>query len=198
MRAIGVMSFQVNGIPVCRGVVKMFERVITMVWGSPFLLLTCRKPSAPAPPDLLTTMMGRGESLCFSAAPAIRRAIWSAPPPVPAGTTSSMGRVGAHAAPAGDAIAAPSPTSRAISAARLMCDVLLLGLEEDFDRQTNRGQAPFHAWPRRPAKGEAHPPAGPLACYSVLTAARAASRRRKGMTAGISYLSHISSTLPWK
>ena len=34
-----------------------------MVWASPFLPLTCRKPSAPAPPDLLTTMSGRGREL---------------------------------------------------------------------------------------------------------------------------------------
>src|SRR5712692_2005245 len=43
-------------------------------------------------------MIGRGESLCFSAMPAMRRAIWSAPPPVPAGVTNSMGLVGSHAA----------------------------------------------------------------------------------------------------
>src|SRR5712692_8320657 len=34
---------------------------------------------------------GRGESLCFSAMPEMRRAIWSAPPPVPAGITNSIG-----------------------------------------------------------------------------------------------------------
>ena len=62
-----------------------------MVWASPFLPLTCRKPSAPAPPDLLTTMMGRGASLYFSTRPAMSRAIWSAPPPVPAGMTNSIG-----------------------------------------------------------------------------------------------------------
>ncbi len=43
-------------------------------------------------------MNGLGESLCFSAMPAMRRAIWSAPPPVPAGTTNSTGLVGSHAA----------------------------------------------------------------------------------------------------
>ena len=68
-RATGVRSFQLNGTPVCSGVVNRFESVMMMVWASPFLPLTCRKPSAPAPPDLLTTMSGRGESLCFSAMP---------------------------------------------------------------------------------------------------------------------------------
>src|SRR5262245_57605550 len=68
------------------------------VYASPFLPLTSRNPSAPAPPALLTTMNGLGESLCFSAMPAMSRAIWSAPPPVPAGTTNSMGFEGSHAA----------------------------------------------------------------------------------------------------
>ena len=87
-----------------------------MVWASPFLPLTWRNPSAPAPPDLLTTMMGRGVSLCFSAMPAMRRAIWSAPPPVPAGMTNSMGLVGsqaAHAGVTGLAARIAVPTTRA-------------------------------------------------------------------------------------
>src|SRR3989441_138571 len=94
IRATGVRSRQLNGMPVWRGVVKRLESVMIRVWASPFFPLTSRKPSAPAPPDLLTTMSGRGESLCFSAMPEIRRAIWSAPPPVPAGTTNSIGFVG--------------------------------------------------------------------------------------------------------
>src|SRR2546426_639185 len=98
IRATGVRSRQLNGMPVWRGVVKRLESVMIRVWASPFFPLTSRKPSAPAPPDLLTTMSGRGESLCFSAMPAIRRAIWSAPPPVPAGTTNSIGLVGSQAA----------------------------------------------------------------------------------------------------
>src|SRR3989304_1149327 len=85
MRLTGVGSFQLNGTPVGSGVVNRFDRVMMIVWASPFLPLTCRNPSAPAPPDLLTTMMGRGESLCFAAIPALSRAIWSAPPPGPGG-----------------------------------------------------------------------------------------------------------------
>jgi hypothetical protein len=46
---------------------------------------------------LFTGIKGRGESLCFSAIPEISRAIWSAPPPVPAGMTNSMGFVGSQA-----------------------------------------------------------------------------------------------------
>src|SRR5437762_12320413 len=84
------------------------------VWASPFFPLTSRKPSAPAPPDLFTTMSGRGESLCFSAMPEIRRAIWSAPPPVPAGTTNSMGFVGSQAGPAGAAATSTRTRARAL------------------------------------------------------------------------------------
>ena len=69
--------------------------------GSPLAPLTSRKPSAPAPPDLLTTISGSFISLCLTTMPWIRRAIWSAPPPVPAGTTNSTGLVGSHAACAG-------------------------------------------------------------------------------------------------
>jgi len=60
IRAIGVRSRQPNGMPVWNGVVKRLESVMMMVWASPFLPLTSRKPSAPAPPPLLTTMIGRG------------------------------------------------------------------------------------------------------------------------------------------
>src|SRR2546427_1800724 len=90
------------------------------VWASPFFPLTSRKPSAPAPPDLLTTMSGRGESLCFSAMPEIRRAIWSAPPPVPAGTTNSIGFVGSQAAPRSE-----EHTSELQSQSNLVCRLLL-------------------------------------------------------------------------
>ena len=65
--------------------------------GSPFASLTARKPSAPAPPDLLATISDSFISLCLTMIPWIRRAIWSAPPPVPAGTTNSTGLLGSHA-----------------------------------------------------------------------------------------------------
>ena len=48
--------------------------------------------------------------------PWISRAIWSAPPPVPAGTTNSTGLVGSHAARAGPA--AEHVASRAAAARR--------------------------------------------------------------------------------
>src|SRR3989441_3460738 len=113
MRAMGVRSFQLNGMPVCSGVVKRFESVMMIAWlrSSPRFSLICRKPSAPAPPDLFTTTMGRGVSLCFSAMPWMRRAIWSAPPPVPAGTTNSICLVGSHAAAAGATVIARIPTT---------------------------------------------------------------------------------------
>ena len=125
-RAIGVRSFQLNGTPVWSGVVNRLDSVMMMVWASPFLPLTYRKPSAPAPPDLLTTMNGLGESLCFSARPAMSRAIWSAPPPVPAGTTNSTGLVGSHAT-------AGSPIARTTS-----------GTSTPVSRRQNRRQNRLH------------------------------------------------------
>ena len=99
----GVMSFQLKGTPVAIGVVNRFDSVMMILWGSPLASFTSRKPSAPAPPDLLTTIRDSFISLCLTTMPWIRRAIWSAPPPVPAGTTNSTGLVGSHAAPAGPA-----------------------------------------------------------------------------------------------
>ena len=54
--ATGVRSFQLNGTPVASGVVNRFDSVMMILCGSPFAPLTSRKPSAPAPPDLLTTI----------------------------------------------------------------------------------------------------------------------------------------------
>src|SRR5687767_12141191 len=51
----GVMSFQWNGTPVAIGVVNTFDSVMTILCGLPREFLTSRKPSAPAPPDLLMT-----------------------------------------------------------------------------------------------------------------------------------------------
>src|SRR5262245_51767109 len=56
--ATGVRSFQLKGTPVASGVVKRLESVMMILLGSPFASLTARKPSAPAPPDLLTTIIG--------------------------------------------------------------------------------------------------------------------------------------------
>src|SRR3954470_18692767 len=94
----GVMSFQLKGTPVAIGVVNRFDSVMMILLGSPLAPLTSRKPSAPAPPDLLTTITDSFISLCLTMIPWINRAIWSAPPPVPAGTTNSTGLVGSHGA----------------------------------------------------------------------------------------------------
>ena len=53
--ATGVRSFQVNGMPVPSGVVNRFDSVMTSLCGLPFEPFTSRKPSPPAPPDLLMT-----------------------------------------------------------------------------------------------------------------------------------------------
>src|SRR3546814_2788995 len=88
--------------------------------GSPALALTSRKPSAPAPPDLLITTIGRGIRLCLVTIPWMSRAIWSAPPPEPAGTMKVTCLVGCHAAMAGVAMiadirAAPASAPRLLS-----------------------------------------------------------------------------------
>ena len=95
------MSRQLNGTPVASGVVNRFDSVMTSLCGLALSPFTSRKPSAPAPPPLLTTMMGWAISLFLATTPWMKRAIWSAPPPVPAGTTNSTGLVGSQAIAAG-------------------------------------------------------------------------------------------------
>ena len=73
--ATGVMSRQLNGTPVANGVVNRFESVMTILCGLPLSPLTSRNPSAPAPPDLLTTTMGWGISLFLATTPWMKRAI---------------------------------------------------------------------------------------------------------------------------
>src|SRR6185312_13166119 len=84
----GVRFFHENGTPVAIGVVNRFDSVMMILLGSPFAPCTSRKPSAPAPPDSLTTTIGCFIRLCLAMTPCRKRAIWSAPPPVPAGTTN--------------------------------------------------------------------------------------------------------------
>ena len=117
--ATGVRSFQLNGTPVASGVVNRFESVMMILWGLPSSALTSRKPSAPAPPDLLMTTIDWGIRLCFWTTPWIMRAIWSAPPPVPAGTMNSTVFVGSHAtaAPGSADIATPAPAATAAPSA---------------------------------------------------------------------------------
>src|SRR5512141_3060792 len=91
------MSFQLKGMPVASGVVNRFDSVMISLCASPFEFLTSRKPSPPAPPDLLMTTTDCFDRLCLVTMPCIVRAIWSAPPPVPAGTMISIGLVGSQA-----------------------------------------------------------------------------------------------------
>ena len=93
----GVRSRQLKGTPVASGVVKRLERVMTSMCGLPRAPLASRKPSAPAPPALFTTTRGWRISACLDTMPWITRAIWSAPPPVPAGTMNCTGRFGSQA-----------------------------------------------------------------------------------------------------
>src|SRR4030042_6526735 len=95
---MGVRSFQLKGRPVARGVVKRLDKVRVITCGSPFFPLTYINPSAPAPPDLLITIKGFGERLYFDISGETNRAITSAPPPAPAGTTNSTGLGGCQAA----------------------------------------------------------------------------------------------------
>ena len=63
------MSFQLKGTPVAIGVVNRFDSVMMSLCGSPLASFTDRKPSAPAPPDLLTTTSGSFISLCLTTMP---------------------------------------------------------------------------------------------------------------------------------
>src|SRR6185295_36311 len=121
----GVMSFQLKGTPVAIGVVNRFDSVMMILLASPLASLTSRKPSAPAPPDLLTTTIDSFISLCLTMIPWISRAIWSAPPPVPAGTTNSTGLVGSHAA-AGPARHAASATTAQCAARERWANSLMV------------------------------------------------------------------------
>src|SRR5215207_5229362 len=132
----GVMSFHLNGTPVAIGVVNRLERVMMILCGSPLASLTSRKPSAPAPPDLLTTTSDSFISLCLTTMPWMRRAIWSAPPPVPAGTTNSTGLVGSHAASAGAATAHAASVSAPAKWGLL--NIILSPDEEACGRQRDR------------------------------------------------------------
>src|SRR2546428_1968477 len=204
-RVTGVRSFQENGTPVWSGVVTRYERVMMMVCASPFWPFTCRKPSARAPPDLLTTMIGRGESLCFSAMPWMSRAIWSAPPPVPAGTTNSMGLVGSHAE-AG--VVRSVPVSSTTSETDV--GVLIIGASPLRARDGSAGRDGWDAVRRAECKTgpDARRRPAPLyttdrlvtdhRSYFTFNAACAASSFRNGTTPGISHWSHCWSTFSWK
>ena len=93
----GVMSRQLKSTPVASGAVNRFDSVITSLCGLPLLALMSIRPSMPELPALLTTLIGWRSSCLLAASWAMKRAIWSAPPPVPAGTTSSTGAVGSQA-----------------------------------------------------------------------------------------------------
>ncbi len=116
--ATGVRSFQLKGMPVASGVVNRFDSVMMILCGLPAEDLTSRKPSPPAAPALLITTIGCFIRLCLVMMPWMVRAIWSAPPPVPAGMMNSTGRVGSQAALAG--IAAPA-AKRAVTAPHAIC-----------------------------------------------------------------------------
>ena len=90
-----------NGTPVASGVVNRLESVMMILCGSPDAFFTSRKPSAPAPPDLLIGSIDCFIRLCLATMPWTARAIWSAPPPVPAGMMNSTLLVGSHALAAG-------------------------------------------------------------------------------------------------
>src|SRR3569832_2252173 len=111
-------------MPVAIGVVNRFDRVMISLWPSPLALLAARKPSPPAPPDWLMTTTDCFDSWCLAMMPWIVRAIWSAPPPVPAGTMISIGWVGSHAK-AGADVRASVPARRVAAAASDFAGVVL-------------------------------------------------------------------------
>jgi uncharacterized radical SAM protein YgiQ len=131
-RAIpGVRSRQLNGTPVASGVENRLDSVMMILCGLPCEPLTSRKPSAPEPPLRLITTTDSFISLYLAMMPWIARAIWSAPPPVPAGTMNSTVLLGSHAC------AAPSqPTARAVARTRQM--LLLITPPVRVDRSPRR------------------------------------------------------------
>src|SRR5262245_16636517 len=116
-------------MPVASGVVNRFDSVMMILCGLLRELLTSRKPSPPAPPALLITTSGDFMRLYLVTIPWIVRAIWSAPPPVPAGTMNSIGRDGCHWAWAGSGVSAPAIPSpvRAPNATRVVRDIMMRG-----------------------------------------------------------------------
>src|SRR5947208_11096537 len=94
--ASGVSWSYLKGMPVFIGVVNKLESVMTITCGFPRANFTYKNASAPAPPALLTTRKFWEARLFFWRTAEMKRAIRSAPPPVPAGTTNSTGFVGCH------------------------------------------------------------------------------------------------------
>ncbi len=62
-------------MPVASGVVNRFDSVMTSLCGLPCAALTSRKPSPPAPPDLLITTIDCFIRLCLDTMPCTVRAI---------------------------------------------------------------------------------------------------------------------------
>ena len=73
--ATGVMSFQLNGMPVASGVVNRLDSVMMSLCGLLRDSFTSRKPSPPAPPDLLMTTIGCFIRSCLVTMPWMVRAI---------------------------------------------------------------------------------------------------------------------------
>src|SRR5207248_8817517 len=108
------------------------EGVTMILLGSPFAFFTSRKPSAPAPPDLLITTIDCFIRLCLATMPWTARAIWSAPPPVPAGTMNSTVLVGSQACAASGALKA----ANAIQTTAMRFIYLLLRFSACFSSTT--------------------------------------------------------------
>ena len=152
-----------------------------MLWGSPLAFLTSRKPSAPAPPPLLTVMIGCFIRLFLATTPWMKRAIWSAPPPVPAGMMNCTGLVGSQpcalAGPvAAQAAAATAASGDAADRAASSCPVfvrlaciafppcrLLVLVVESYGLRSGRPPRRL----RRPATGSASRGPAPVRAASV-------------------------------
>src|SRR5712691_714820 len=164
--ASGVNWSYLKGMPVFIGVVNRLERVITITCGFPRANFTYKNASAPAPPDLLTTRKFWEAMLFFWRTAEMKRAIRSAPPPVPAGTTNSTGFVGCHAgAPAAgkaDSTVMPRPAVK-IHLSHLLTFCTPSALTSS-SRQEQFGPAPARrAEESRPVHHRQRSPATPAA-----------------------------------
>src|SRR5438552_7848138 len=183
-----------KGMPVFIGVVNRLERVMTITCGFPRANFTYKNASAPAPPALLTTRKFWGARLFFWRTAEMKRAIRSAPPPVPAGTTNSTGFVGCHpgAPAAGKTATSATPSHTTTDDLNHLIMRWTTSVRLPADSLTNSSGLLLRVARRRQARVSS------VALTGYAGGCSFSNSLWKGMTPGISHFSHISSTFAWK